>query len=215
MVKLNKEVKVAFLGIRVPLEAGRLLSKLEVPGDQESPSEYHITLLHLGDNWPISEVCKAMEAAYQVISKIEPFHVKAKKVSHFPPREGHPTPIVAPVESEELHELRKKLATRFNKEKIDFSKTFKDFKPHITLAYSEEGHDDYKIDPALEFVVNEVVLWGGDHGDDRIFITFPLKGPERHKHSYLVQKAELFYKLAGNPPQDYLTATKERRNKDR
>lgn len=206
---------MAFIGIKVPLEAGRLLAKLDVPGEKESPSEYHITLLHLGDNWPISDISKAMEAGYEVISKIKPFHVKMKKVSHFPPREGHPIPIIAPVESEELHELRKKLATRFNKDKIEFSKTFKDFKPHITLAYSEDKHDDYKIDPPVEFVVNEVVLWAGDLGDERLFITFPLKGPERHKHSFLVQKVEIFYKLAQNPSQEYLTATKERRGKDR
>jgi 2'-5' RNA ligase len=206
---------VAFLGIRVPVEVGRLITGLEVPGEKESPSEYHITILCFEDNWPISQVSKALEATYDVISKITPFKVKATKVSHFSPREGKPIPIIAPIESEELHDLREKLGKEFDDQEIEFNKTFKDFKPHITLAYSEDEHDDYKIDPAIEFVVNEVILWGGDHGDDRIFITFPLKGPARSKNALLIQKIEMFEKLASHPGQDYLTPTFERRRKER
>jgi 2'-5' RNA ligase len=206
---------LAFLGIRVPSDVGRLITGLDVPGDRESPSEYHITLLCFEDNWPISEVSKALETTYDVISKIEPFSVKATKVSHFPKREDNPIPIIAPIKSEELQDLHKKLAKAFDSDKIDFKKTFKDFKPHITLAYSKDEHDDFEIDPPIEFVINEVVLWGGDHVEDRIFITFPLKGPERTKHSVLIQKIEMFEKIARNPQQDYLTATFERRIKER
>lgn len=93
---------------------------------------------------------------------------------------------------------------------IEFSKTFKDFKPHITLAYADDEIDECKIDK-VECVINELVLWGGDHGDDRIFITFPLKGPEKQKHAVLLQKIDIFYKMANNPPQAYLTQTYERR----
>lgn len=206
---------MAFLGIRVPAEVGRLITGLEVPGVKEAVSEYHITVLCFDDNWPISEVSKALETTYDVVSKIKPFGVKAKKVSHFPKREDNPIPIIAPIESDELHDLHKELAKAFDSDKIDFKKTFKDFKPHITLAYSEDEHDDFAIDPAIEFTVSEIVLWGGDHGDDRIFVTFPLKGPERTKHSVLLQKATIFEKLAGNPPQDHLTPTYERRKEER
>jgi 2'-5' RNA ligase len=167
-----------------------------VPGDKEPPSSYHITLLCFEDNWPIHEVAKGLEATYDVVAKFEPFLVKAKKVSHFPKREDKPIPIIAPIESKELHELHKKLAKSFDSDKIEFKKTFRDYKPHITLAYSDEEHDDFKIDPPIEFIVNEVVLWGGDEGDDRVFITFPLKGPERTKHSVLIRKIDMFEKLA-------------------
>jgi 2'-5' RNA ligase len=206
---------VAFLGIRVPVEMGRLITGLDVPGEKESPSEYHITILCFDDNWPISEISKALEATYDVISKITPFSVKADKVSHFPKRKDNPVPIIAPIESKDLRDIHKKLCAEFEDCKIDFKKTFKDFKPHITLAYSKDEHDDFKIEPPIEFMVNEVVLWGGDHGDDRIFITFPLRGPERTKHSLLVQKIEIFEKMANNPPQNYLTPTFERRQSDR
>lgn len=206
---------MAFIGIRVPVEVGRLIAGLEVPGEKETTSEYHITILCFEDNWPISEISKATEAAYEVVSKIQPFMVKVSKVSHFPPREDHPIPIIAPADSKELHELHKKLSKSFDKAKVDFSKNFKEYKPHITLAYSEDEHDDFKIEPKLEFSVNEIILWGGDHADDRIFITFPLKGPERLKKSLLIQKAEVFEKLANNPPQNFLTPTFERRGSER
>lgn len=206
---------MAFLGIRVPSESGRLINGLDVPGEKETPSEYHITLLCFEDNWPISEISKALTATFEVISETIPFHVKSTKVSHFPAKEGDPIPIIAPIESKELKDLHKELVKNFNSKKIEFSKTFKDYKPHITLAYSEDKHDDYKIEPAIEFVVNEIVLWGGDHGDDRIFITFPLKGPEKQKHALVLQQAEIFEKIASNPLQDFFTPSYERRKIER
>jgi 2'-5' RNA ligase len=207
---------MAFLGIRVPQEVGRLITGLEVPGERESTSEYHITILCFEDNWPISEISKATETTFETIVDIKPFLVKASKVSHFPPHNDGPIPIIAPIDSKELHELHKKLCKSFDKAKIDYKKTFKEYKPHITLAFSKEDHDDFKIEPKLEFVVNEVVLWGGDHADDRIFITFPLKGPARkRKNALLLQQVEVFEKIAGNPLQDFLTPSYERRKTDR
>lgn len=208
---------MAFLGIKVPVETGRLLKGIDVPGDLESPSEYHITLLCFEDNWAIKDISKALESTYEVISEIKPFLIKTDTVGCFPKREGKPIPIIAKVKGDDLFDLRDKLAKKFDKDKVEFSKIFKDFKPHITLAYydTEKEIDEFKIDP-VEFSVQEIVLWGGDHGDDRLFITFPLKGPKTHKKSsFLLQKANMFCKIAENEPQEYLTSTYERRLKER
>jgi len=188
---------MAFLGIKINHDIGRLLQGLEVPGVKESPSQYHITLLCFEDDLSISEISKSMEATFNVVSEIKPFVVKTDTITSFPKREGHPIPIIAKVEGQELHDLREKLAKKFDKEGINFSKTFKDFKPHITLAYydSDKGIEESKIDE-LEFSVNEVVLWGGDNGDDRLFITFALKSPELKKSSLLFQKCDWFFKSA-------------------
>ncbi len=204
---------MAFLGIRIPQETGRLLTGLDVPGEATAVSEMHITMLLFEDNWPVSEIAKSLEVVYDVVSKMKPFRVTFDKVTCFPKR-GEKCAVIAPVKSDELHELRDKLAEKFEKEDIDFSKQFKDFKPHITLAYHDEEIDEFKIDD-VDFTVQELVLWGGDHGDDRIFITFPLKGPERHKHSFLEQKVDVFYKLAQKPQITHLTPSYERRKEDR
>lgn len=204
---------MTFLGIKIPQETGRLLTNIEVAGEQTATSDMHITILHFEDNWPISEMANAMEATYNIVSNIKPFLVLTEEVTSFPKRKGK-VAIIAKCKSAELHELREKLAKEFDKSKIEFSKNFKDFKPHITLAYSDEEIDEFKIDP-VEFSVQEVVLWGGDHGDNRIFITFPLKGPEKQKHSLLLQKTNMFCKLAGNTSQHYFTPSYERRKIER
>lgn len=206
---------MAFLGIKIPVETARLLADVDLPGKKVGVHEMHITILLFEDNWPISEISKALETAYDVVSKIKPFRVKTKKISCFPAKEGRPYPIIALMESDELQDLAKKLKRHFNKDDIDFDKTFKDYKPHITLAYHEKEIKDCKIEP-VEFTVHEIVLFGGDHGDSRIFITFPLKSPEKKsKHSVLLQKAEIFYKLAQNPNIQHFTQSRERRKVDR
>ena len=205
---------MAFIGIRVPKEVGRLLNQLEVPGEKESPSEYHITLFCFEDNWPISDLVKTIKTVFPILSEEEPFSVSSNKVNHFPSHEDGPIPIIAPIDSESLHKLHKKLYKALDGDKIDFKKTFKDYKPHITLAYSEQDYDDFKIDFPVEFTVNEVVLWGGDLGDNRIIVTFPLKAPQR-KNAFLLQQIELFNKIANNPLCEYLTPSSERRQEER
>lgn len=201
---------MAFLGIKVPHPTARLLSGIDIPGEKEGTAELHITILCFEENWPISEISKALESTYEVISKVKPFLVKVDSIGCFPKREDKPCPIIAKVESKDLHKLCDELKKKFDKDEIEYSKTFKDYKPHITLSYDDKEIDEFKIDN-VEFSVPEIVLWGGDHGDDRIFITFPLQGPEKQKHALLIQKANIFYKIAGNPPQDCLTPSFERR----
>lgn len=184
---------MALLGIKIPVQTARLLADVEVPGERIGIHEMHITILLFEDDFPISKIAESLEAAYDIIAKTEPFTIKTKKISCFPPKEGKPHPIIALVESEELHDLCKKLRRKFKKEDIEFDTTFKDYKPHITLAYADKEIKDIKIDP-VEVVVQELVLLGGDHSDSRVFITFPLKSPE--KHGALLRKCEVFEKWA-------------------
>ena len=208
------KVNMAFIGIRVPHETARLLSQIDVPGEKISTSEMHITLLYFQSEWPISELSKSIEATYDVVSKFHPFLVKLNKVSSFAKNPEGKIPIISRVESKELHQLRDKLAENFDDSDVDFSKTYKDFKPHVTLAYADDKPDEEKFHP-VEFVVSEIVLWGGDHGDDRIFVTFPLAGPEIDKNALLLKKIEIFEKIACNPLQDFLTQSYERRKTER
>lgn len=205
---------MAFLGIRVPHETGRLLNQIDVPGEKISTSEMHITLLHFQSEWPISELSKSIEATFDVVSKFHPFLVTINKITSFSKNPEGKVPVIGKVESDDLMKFREKLAKNFDDHEIDFSKNFKDFKPHVTLSYAEDKPKDEKIHP-VEFVVSEIVLWGGDHGDDRIFVTFPLAGPSLDKNALLLKKIEIFEKIAGNPLQDFLVPSKERRKTDR
>jgi 2'-5' RNA ligase len=199
---------MAFLGIKIPHEVGRLLKSIEVPGKKEPDSEYHITIAFFGDDWPVSDAAKTLETTFETLKNFKPFKVKTQKITCFPKGEGGGVPILAKVESEELHKLEKKLKAAYDKEDIEFSKTHKDFKPHITLSYSGKEIDEEKIEP-IEFMVHEIVLWCGDNGDDRLFVTFPLDGTQK-KTSFLINKANVFYALAKDPKAFFKQTTDRR-----
>jgi 2'-5' RNA ligase len=186
---------MAFLGIRIPHEYGRLLSSIDVPGQKISTSDLHITLLCFKDNLEISEIAKTLEVTYNVVSKFKPFLIKTDAISCFPKYEDNPVAIMALVDSDEIHKLHDQLKKEFDENNLSYNKTFKKYIPHITLSYSKEEIKKFTIDK-FEFCISEIVLWGGDHGDDRVFVTFPLKSPEKHKHASLEAKVNLFYKLS-------------------
>jgi len=164
---------VSILTLRVPHETARLFTCLEIPGDRVSLDESHITLIHLGDNTPIEELSKAIIASYGVTSECGPFTVSTKKVTCFPKNsETGLYPIIAKVESPELMELQAKLREALDKAGVDYSKKFPEYKPHVTLAYSEEKVKDFRI-PEVEWAAHEATLWGGDHGDERLSVSLP------------------------------------------
>lgn len=147
---------------------------LDVPGDKVSTDEMHITMLCFeGDNFPIEEISKAIVASYSVSSECGPFTVSTKKVTCFPKNsETGLYPIIAKVESPELMELQAKLRDALDKAGVAFSKKFPEYKPHVTLAYSEEKVKDFRI-PEVEWAAHEATLWGGDHGDERLSVSLP------------------------------------------
>jgi|ERR1700722_9672312 len=166
---------MAFLGIRAPHEAARLIHEIDVPGEKEDSAHLHITLLYLGKDVSVEELARAMVATYSVTKDTSPFWVSLNCVNYFPVPDGMPFPIVAPVISPKLHELRKNLAKTFGRAKIDYDKRFKVYHPHVTLSFNDTNIKKTKIEP-IEWSVQELVLWGGSNGDSRIFITFPLDG---------------------------------------
>lgn len=164
---------MSFIGIRIPHETARLLHAIDIPGEKEDSAQLHITLLYLGKDAPIEEIAKAMIATYNITQKIGPFFVKSNSVSCFPVEPGAPVPIIAPIQSQPLLELHKLLKKAFNKAKVIYDDKFKLYKPHITLAFNDSGIKKTKIEP-IELPVQEIVLYGGEDGDNRIFTTFPL-----------------------------------------
>ena len=201
---------MAFIGVKIPADITRLFRNLDIPGDKVPENEEHVTILCFEENWPIKDIAKAMEAAFEVLKDVEPFQIKVSKVSCFPKHGDSQVAIIAKVDSKALHEVNDELKSAFDKKKIDYMRNFKEYKPHITLAYNEDKIKNIMITP-IEFTVTEIMLWGGDNGDDRIFITFPLKGVSTKKHSFLIQKADVFQKLSVKEPDAFLAKTTERR----
>jgi len=166
---------MAIIGISVPHETARLIHEIEVPGEKSDSAHLHITLLDLGEEASIESVSKAMVATYSVTQDTNPFWVKLGCVSCFPAiDEGAHNPIIAPVISPTLQKLHSSLKRSLNKNKVGYVKKFKEYKPHITLSYNEGEIKRTKIEP-IEWVIQEIVLWCGSDGDNRMFVTFPLE----------------------------------------
>jgi 2'-5' RNA ligase len=201
---------MAFIGIKVPHEISRLLSGIAVPGTKENGSELHIAILCFENNLAISKIAEALQATYNVISNIKPFLVTINEVDCFSNHKNSEYTMVAKVKSNNLLKLNEKMKKEYDSHNIDYSKLFKNYVPHITLSRSDKEIDPFKIDK-IEFSVSEIILWGGDHGDNRIFITFPLQGPKKQKEALLLQKIDMLCKFAKTPAQTYLTPSYERR----
>lgn len=164
---------MAFLGIKVPHETARLLGGLEVPGKRESNSSLHITMFFFGDEVPIETLAKIMTATFGVTSQTKPFTVRTTQLTSFPKGDDG-TPIICRIESDALHDLREQIRVVFEEQGIEFSKRFPGYKPHVTLAYDDgdEPFEEKRI-PTVEWGAHEIVLWGGDDGDDKLVVTFP------------------------------------------
>ena len=163
---------MSLIGIQVPHQVARLLQEIEVPGIKMDSASLHITLFHF-DKFSIKGVSSVMECAYNISKITCPFSVELRCVDYFPVGEGSPYPIITPVISPKLHNLRKKIQKSLDDNDLEYSKTFKDYKPHITLSTNEEKIKKTKI-PPIEFSVQELVIWAGDNGDDKMYITLPL-----------------------------------------
>jgi 2'-5' RNA ligase len=163
---------VAFVGLKVPVELGSLFSQVEVPGRRESKDKYHVTILNMGKDVPIEQIGKASVVAFKVCEQTPPFMVTTKKVSQFP-KGSDGVPIIALIESPALHNLQANLKKAFDKEGVSYSKKFPEFKPHVTLAYSDTGMPEQAIVP-ISWTVSDINLWGGDSGEERIVTRFPL-----------------------------------------
>lgn len=165
---------MAFIGIRVPAETGRLFSDIDVPGDPVKAQSYHVTLLFLGKDLDIDVLADAVKATYKVTSTTKPFSVRTSRVTCFPPTKDDTVPIIARVESDPLHDLRDRLVKSFEENEVKFDNTYPLFKPHVTLAWAEdELEDEERIPTTIEWGAHELVLWGGDDGDKKMTATFP------------------------------------------
>ncbi len=185
---------MALIGISIAHPTSRLLSSIDVPGESEDSNNHHITILHFEGELPIKTVSKIMKNVFDVTSKFPPFLITINKVSCFPKRENNPCAIIAKIECKELHNLHNQLKKSLDHDNIEYSKTFKEYKPHITLSYADKEIKELSIDP-IEFAVQEIKLWAGSNGDDRLSITFPLKPPSV-KNAMTLHKADLLYKFA-------------------
>jgi 2'-5' RNA ligase len=162
---------MAFLGLKIPANVATSLGRLKVPGRLENQDHYHITMFSLGKQVPIEDLTHMVEVAHDVLAKANPFSLKLNHVTNFPAgKDGFP--IICPVESDGLQKLRQDLKEAFDFESVEYANNFPDYKPHVTLAYSDKEIDERPF-REVKWEADRVVLWGGDSGEDRLVVEFP------------------------------------------
>lgn len=180
---------MAMIGLKVPEEITEKLSRISVPGKKSPPEEMHITMFYFENKLNIKGIIKIVQVMYDVIKKCESLAIKGTTVSSFKKGDDG-VPIIIPIISEELLELRKKLAKKLDNEEINYSKKWPEFKPHLTLAYSPKEMEDKKLDKNISWKADEVILWAGDwHSDPGILVSMPVtKKASKFETSYIVAK---------------------------
>jgi 2'-5' RNA ligase len=165
---------MAILTIKVPEDVSVKLSNIQVPGVKVPVSEKHITLLYLGDDVSIDVLGSVVIETARVTERIKPFKIHLKNMTSFPQgKDGYP--VICPVVSKEIHGLHDALGDALDVHGIEYDKKWPEFKPHVTLSYAEDKPKDKKIDE-ITWTCNEVMLWGGDHGEHRLSTKFEFLG---------------------------------------
>lgn len=162
---------MSMLAIPLDSSVSRLFRSIEVEEGKRDESD-HITLAYLGDNVPFDVLLKIIPVVFNITSKEELFLVSAKKITTFPKGDdGYP--VIAPVESPKLHEIRSKIIKGLDKAGVEYSKLYPDFNPHVTLAYSQKKPKNIKFNK-IQWQINQIALYGGDNHDERLYVLFPL-----------------------------------------
>ena len=171
---------MAFLGIKVPDEVGKLLYQISVPGLKVSRDNYHISLLIFEKNMTINQIVMYVPKIHEIVNNYtSPLHLYIEKVGSFPKGEGG-YPVICRVDSEnnELVNFQQVLREVFDTSGLEYDKTYEVYKPHVMLSRANKELGSVEI-PRIDFTINELVLWGGDSlrkfGEDNIVIKFPMK----------------------------------------
>lgn len=171
---------MSFLGLRVPHETARLLGGLEVPGTREAVSSLHVTMFYFGKDLDIERLTDIVRVTFQTMAGTKPFTARTSQLTSFPKGDDG-APIICRVESDALHDLRDKIKAAYEAEGVEFANNHPDYKPHVTLAYYDGDDFEERRITTVEWGAHELVLWGGDSGDDKLVVHFPFASGDLEK----------------------------------
>lgn len=185
---------MAMIGIKIPEDITDKLSRISIPGKKISQEEMHITLFYFENKLNIKDTVLIVQAMYDATKKMDPVSIKGTTISTFKKGDDG-IPIIIPIISEDLLNIRKKIAKKFDDEEIDYSKKWPEFKPHLTLSYSSKEMEDKKLDKNIHWKASEIIFWAaGWHSDPGILVSMPLS-KKASKFEINCIAAELFESL--------------------
>lgn len=172
---------MSMLAVPISSDISRLFREVEAEGNRE-PSD-HITMIYFGDDMSIKDITKVIPIIHEITQDLRPFTASTKKITTFPKGE-YGYPIIAPIDCKGLVQLQDDLKKEFKKNKIKFSDKYPEYNPHITLGYYKRKTKNMKF-PKVEFQINEIALFGGNEGKERLYVSFPFSLGIEKKAGYV------------------------------
>lgn len=183
---------MAMIAIPVPHDVSEILRGLDIPGKRDISD--HITLFYLGDDVDIKTIIKCINSCLKVTEKQKTFIVELKGYSCFP--EGNDgVPVICNIENRELQKLRNRLARKLDSAKIEYSKKFKEYRPHVTLSYNKDKVEDGTF-PKIAWQVNKVAIYGGDGGKEKLYAELSFGGKINKTANYIDDLSEYYFRIA-------------------
>lgn len=184
---------MTMIALKVPIEIADKLSKISVPGKKSLVEEMHITMFYFPDELSFDEIIKVTKILHSYSSKIDFITIKVDQVTSFPKGEDG-IPIIMPIKSNGLLEVRKQMAKKLDNENLAFSKKWPEYKPHLTLAYSKEEMKDKKIDP-IKWKATELSFWAGEDMVNSLYISIPLGLDKKSSNLFLLSSVADYFQI--------------------
>jgi len=182
------------IAIPVPKEVSAFLKEIDVSGDRDESD--HVTLFHLGDDLEIETFIKCIKRCVKITETFKPFELSLDHYCSF--KNGDKGfPIICPVlDNKKLFTLHKKLQKKLDTGKVEYSKKFPDYKPHVTLSFSKNDVKETAFSKIC-FQVSKIAIYGGDKGKEKIYAELHFEKKEIEKSSHYIEAmSDYFYKLS-------------------
>ncbi len=172
---------MAMLALNVPVNISQILQEIELPGNiVRKDASDHITCFYFKDDFDMEDILKIIPVVSEAVENIKCFNIGVDSYSSFPEGE-YKFPIVCKIKNKELVKMRNKIKKALDDNDIKYSTKFKEFIPHLTIAYMDEGVKNKKIDEII-WPVKNIALYAGDSNNQTLYIEFPF-GSNKEKYS--------------------------------
>lgn len=183
---------MGMIAIKIPQDISDALSKISVPGKKLSNEELHITLFYFEKKLSINDIINITHCLYDITKNAETFKIKMNNISTFN-KGPDGVPIIIPIVSEELSDLRKRLAKKLDSKEVVYSKKWPEFKPHMTLSYSTKEMEDRSLEKKLNWKVEEIAFYSGEDMENCLQVLVPLNlGKKASKFDKLCIASDIF-----------------------
>lgn len=140
---------MSYLRIRVPENISSILSAIDVPGTKVPAHDMHVSLLYISRSNSTEELKHISRVVHRTLYNKLHTIITFSQVDYFDAGEdGYP--IIIKFDNQELQQIHNDLKTAFINENIKFDNSYPTFNLHITLSYSQEKIEPFKI-PEMSF----------------------------------------------------------------